>query len=90
MINFLKLDLQKIFDQYLRTTKIPTLQYQIKGKQLKFRWVNCVKGFNMSLKVKTRKTEEWIKPTDQWQTVIIENLDEKFFEPNKNFYILTR
>lgn len=90
MIAFLKLDLQKVFDQYLRTTKIPTLQYQIKGKQLKFRWVNCVKGFNMPLRIRTRKTEEWIKPTDQWQTVTIENLDEKFFEPNKNFYILTR
>lgn len=89
MTTFLKLDLQKVFDQYLRTTTIPTLQYQIKGKQLKFRWVNCVKGFNMPVTVKTGKKEEWIKPLENWQTVTFDNFKSNNFEVNKNFYVLS-
>ena len=63
-------DLSKVFDQYLRTTKIPVLSYQSNGDVISYRWSNCVKGFNMPVKVFIgQKPEQWITPTDEWQTM---------------------
>jgi len=63
-------DLSKVFDQYLRTIKIPVLAYQSNGDILSYRWTNCVKGFNMPVKVFIGdKPEQWITPTDEWQTI---------------------
>jgi aminopeptidase N len=63
-------DLSKIFDQYLRGTKVPILQYQSSGDIISYRWSNCVPGFNMPVKVYVGELpEKWITPTDQWQTM---------------------
>src|SRR5689334_10517529 len=35
-------DLGKIFDQYLRTTKVPVFEYKIDNHHLSYRWSNCV------------------------------------------------
>ncbi len=81
-------DLSKIFDQYLRTVKIPVLEYSIKGDRIYYKWSNCVEGFNMP--VQLEKSGDWLKPTTKWQNVsataeLIEN-----FLVNKNFYITTK
>ena len=74
-------DFSKIFDQYLRTTKIPILEYKTDGAIISFRWSNCVKGFNMPLKVNTGK-EQWIKPSETWKTI-----EGTAFTVDRNFYI---
>lgn len=45
------LDLKPFFDQYLRDIRIPVLEYYIAGSKLKFRWTNCVPGFNMPVRI---------------------------------------
>jgi aminopeptidase N len=50
---YTKLDLSKVFDQYLRTTQIPKLLYRITGNTLHYQWVNCIPGFNMPVKILT-------------------------------------
>jgi aminopeptidase N len=42
---------KKIFDQYLRTTQIPVLEWNVSTdkKTLAFRWTNCVDGFNLPI-----------------------------------------
>jgi aminopeptidase N len=80
-------DLSKIFDQYLRTIKIPVLEYRIKNGQLSYRWVNGVKGFNMPLKITVDKKEQWITPKETWQTLKGKITDRASFTPDKNFYI---
>ena len=42
---------EKIFDQYLRTTQVPVLEYSVSAdkKKLSFRWTNCVDGFNLPI-----------------------------------------
>ena len=40
-------NLKPIFDQYLRTTMIPTLTYTINDDAMTLRWTNVVKGFKM-------------------------------------------
>lgn len=63
-------DFSTIFDQYLRTTQVPVLTYQTNGELLSYRWSNCVKGFNMPVKVYVGGLpEQWIYPTEDWQTM---------------------
>lgn len=44
-------DLQPVFDQYLRTTQIPVLEYKRKKKKLLCRWSNCISGFSMPVEL---------------------------------------
>lgn len=80
-------DLAPIFNQYLRTTKIPELQYRINDKTLSFRWSNCIEGFNMPVKVSLGESSHWIHPTTQWQSYTREGFNGKTFVPDPNFYI---
>lgn len=77
------LNLSNIFDQYLRTIMIPVLEYKISNSQLLYRWINCVPGFNMHVKL-----EDGTKlfPTEKWKTKPMQNIKEEIFV-DKNFYI---
>ena len=92
--SFLKLDLQGIFDQYLRTTKIPLLQYKTDGKKIEYRWSNNVKNLNLPIKISLSKAdniEQWITPTAKWKKLKAEKwYDGKTFSVNKNFYVFTQ
>ena len=80
--------LSKIFDQYLRTVMIPTLEYKVRGYDLTYRWTNVVKGFNMPLKINF-KGERWIIPSEQWQTLKLYPEGNATFSADNNFYINT-
>lgn len=80
------IDLSKIFDQYLRTTKIPELQYKMNGKKLSYRWTNTVDGFNMPLDIPGSKLTLRITPTTSWQEMELPS-DYSISNFNKNFYI---
>lgn len=82
-------DLSKIFDQYLRTTKIPQLEYKIKGDNISYRWTNCVSGFAMP--VKLEGTEVWLKATTQWKSsAMTTDLMRQSISADKNFYITVK
>jgi aminopeptidase N len=84
-------DLSKIFDQYLRTTKIPQLEYRIKGFSFSYRWTNCIKGFKMPVRIFSGGKERWIYPEEKWQTQKMADwFNEKTFSVDDNFYITTR
>jgi aminopeptidase N len=83
------IDLSKVFDQYLRTTQIPVLEYSIKGKDLRFRFTNCIKGFGMPVKVKLGNEEKWIRPQQDW-TIISGSSNIGSFSVDKNFYITAK
>lgn len=83
-------DLSKIFDQYLRTTQIPVLEYKTSKQSISFRWTNCVKGFAMPLKINTGR-ELWITPTTEWQELkMAGGYDGKTFKVDRNFYVKTK
>lgn len=84
-----KINFSKVFDQYLRTTQIPVLEYKIDGSKLRYRYTNCVKGFNLPLKLKLNAAQ-WIRPTEKWKTHNL-NLDgDNSFTVDPNFYIKTK
>lgn len=76
-------DLTSFFDQYLRTIQIPVLEYKIKKNKLEFRYINCVDGFNMPVKINNRF---WIYPTINWQTIVLE-IPLKSISISRNVYL---
>ena len=79
-------DLSKIFDQYLRTTMIPVLEYKFTGDNMYYRWTNCVKGFNMP--VEFDGTDNWLKATSEWKTMAATaDLITNGLKIDRNFYI---
>lgn len=83
------IDFSKVFDQYVRTTLVPVLEYKMKGNTLKFRWANCVAGFNMPLKINFGSVR-WIHPTQQWKSVKMKKGEAAAFSVDRNFYINTK
>ncbi len=84
-------DLSTIFHQYLRSNQIPQLDYKIKGFSFSYRWTNCVKGFNMPVKIVSGGKHRWINVEEKWQTLQMADwFNEKTFSVDKNFYILTK
>lgn len=83
------LKLDKIFDQYLRSTLVPVLEYKFNGNQLSYRWTSTVKGFDMPVKV-TLKTNRFaiISPSTEWKTIDVQpGIDKNNFKADPNFYI---
>ncbi|MGB5821745.1 MAG: M1 family metallopeptidase [Saonia sp.] len=79
-------DLSAFFDQYLRTTQIPLLEYEIEGNTIKYRYTQIVEGFDMPVKI--ADSEQWLFPTKDWKS---EDLKEgpTDFKVDENFYIKT-
>jgi aminopeptidase N len=84
-----KINFSKVFDQYLRTVQIPVLEYKVEGHKLRYRYTNCVKGFNLPLKI-AFKTSQWIKPTEKWKTLDMYPEGDNSFSVDPNFYIKTK
>jgi aminopeptidase N len=84
-----KINFSKVFDQYLRTTQVPVLEYKVEGNKISYRYTNCIKGFNMPLKI-TFKPTQWIKPTENWKTMEFYPEGDKTFSVDENFYVKTK
>ncbi|MBO3098835.1 M1 family metallopeptidase [Gelidibacter pelagius] len=69
------IDLSAFFNQYLRDVRIPTLEYKIKDQQLKYRWINTVKGFEMPIRVAINGKELWLYPKADWSMMNIKGDD---------------
>lgn len=86
-----RLDLAKVFDQYLRTTMIPVLEYKISGETLSYRWANVVPGFDMPVKVTLSPgTFRFIQPIETWLTTPVRLTSGEKFRVDENFYVLSR
>lgn len=80
------IDLSKVFDQYLRNTKIPLLQYKIEGNKASYKWSNVVNNFAMPIRVNINGKEVVLTPNETLQTFT--NREEiKTFEVNRSFYV---
>lgn len=62
------MDLNPFFNQYLRDTRIPKLEYYFENNNLVYHWVNCVSGFNIPVKINLNGVEKWLKPETDWKT----------------------
>ena len=70
-----------VFDQYLRNTQLPTLEFSKNGKTLKYRWTNTVEGFNLPIRIENTT----LNPTKDWQTIKLK--DKKEVKFNDNYFV---
>lgn len=76
------IDFSSVFNQYLRSVKVPVLEYSQNGEELKFRYTNAVKNLKLPVRIDGEQT---INPTEEWQTVKLKSGSPVQF--NKNYYI---
>jgi aminopeptidase N len=84
-------DFSKLFDQYLRNTSIPVLEYKTGKDFISYRFTNCIKGFNVPVKINIGDRDVWIHPTDNWGKLSLkDSYDGKTFTIDPNFYIMSK
>jgi aminopeptidase N len=83
------LDLNPFFNQYLRDTRIPTLEYSFRDNALKYRWSNAVAGFTMPVKVTLNGAEFTLNPKSEWSNFTNSSKIKKV-AINKDFYVLAK
>lgn len=76
------IDFSSVFNQYLRSVKVPVLEYSQNGEELKFRYINTVKNLILPIRIDGEQT---INPTEELQTVKLKSGNPVQF--NKNYYI---
>ncbi|MEI8053652.1 MAG: M1 family metallopeptidase [Bacteroidota bacterium] len=86
-------DFSKIFDQYLRTTNIPVMEYYFRNNQLHYRFTNTVEGFQMPVKytIGNNKKVKLMMVCNKWQSSQESGLISlKDLRINKNIFIETK
>ena len=78
----LKMDLTKIFNQYLREKRPPTLEVVRKKNKILFRWVNCIEGFDMDVIFNNKR----FTCSTNWSTI----KTTKKVVLDKNIYVLKK
>ena len=86
---------KKVFDQYLRTTQIPVLQYYFSQKESKlyYKYGNCIEGFNLPIQVTVDDKLLKIYPNTSWKNIVASKNILKFMqgkEIEKLYYIQTK
>ena len=76
------IDFSKVFDQYLRTTQIPQLQYYYMndGKTFCYKWTNCVAGFNLQLALNNGTNKLRLQPTTKWQKLAVTDVNKPLLD----------
>ncbi len=80
------IDLTEFFNEYLRSTKVPTLEYKIENKLLKYRWTNIVDNFDMPVQVTINDKEQWLFPTSEWKTMSLDS-NKTVLKVDRDFYV---
>lgn len=80
----------KVFDQYLRNTQIPTLEFYVEGKKVFYRWADCVDGFNLPVVLNDKLSSIRITPTNSWQNTTLKGNQKALFNATgieKMYYV---
>ena len=80
-------DLTPVFNQYLRDTRIPTLEYFFKNNQLGYRWANSVANFNLPVKVYLNGTTQILEPNNEWKMLPLGTTEKPTLEVDNNYYV---
>lgn len=81
------MDLAKVFDQYLRNTTVPTLEYFYLDGLLHYRWINCVPEFNMPIDATINGEMIRLSAQTFWKTMEVASENSIAIDPN--YYVST-
>lgn len=79
-------DLSVFFNQYLRATIIPKVEYKIDGNTLCYRYTNIIENFDMPVIALINGKEEWLFPNVNWNKKEFSG-PIKTVEIKKDFYV---
>jgi aminopeptidase N len=83
MSEHIGVDLNTFFNQYLRTIKIPILEYKLSDKGMEYRYQNVVANFYLPIKINVLKQSILIEPEQNWKTLF----GAQKISFNENYYI---
>lgn len=81
---FLGMNLDATFDQYLRDKRLPTLEYYFKAGNLNYRWINAIDSFDMPVDVMVDGKTVRLTPKTRWGRMATTATD---LTVDENFYI---
>ena len=85
---YTKHDFTMMFDQYLKTIKVPELDYFFSNNAFQYKWSSCVDGFNMPVKISfDSQKNQFIYPATHWQKLSVSDTTSKKIIVDRNFYI---
>lgn len=83
-------DLEPVFDQYLRHSDIPVLQFRKENNTIFYRWQADVNDFKMPVDVFVKGKETRLVPTEEWQKLEAKIQDSNEIKLNDlEFYVET-
>ncbi|MEJ6791450.1 MAG: M1 family aminopeptidase, partial [Lacinutrix sp.] len=82
-----RLDLEGFFNQYLRSTKIPVLEYKVFKREITFNWNHVVENFKMPIKILVNDESYIINPSEKEVKSFKTKSDIKSFKVDRNYYI---
>ena len=84
-------DLGTVFDQYLRTTRIPEFDWKVEGGTLSYRWANVVPGFAMPVRVQVPGLgTRVLRATEAWQTLALAAPQPVRVTVDESWYVTAR
>ncbi len=81
------IDLTAFFNQYLRSTAIPTLEYKMDENTITYRYTDIVADFDMPVRIYIGEKEHWLLPSMEWKSEKLPNISQMVVD--KNIYIRT-
>ncbi len=81
------IDLTAFFNQYLRSTKIPMLEYRIEENTITYRYTDVVADFDMPVRIYIGEKEHWLFPAMEWKSEKLPNITQMVVD--NNLYIRT-
>lgn len=87
-------NLMPFFNQYLYKSTLPVFEYQIKRRdedllEIKYRWSNIVKGFEMPVKVTmTKEMYETVTPIRAWQIIDPNYMNPDDFKIQTDYFLM--
>ena len=85
--NYSWTSLTSIFDQYLRSEKIPRLDYKFENDEFFYKWSNVIDGFDMPVKITLDNETSLFFPETKWKSTPIKI---EAIVVDRNFYVETQ
>jgi aminopeptidase N len=82
-------DLSRVFEQYVRRSALPVLEYSVRNGTLSYRWKADVAGFDLPVRVTLGSGRYgWITPeTGVWKTEPVQFTSPRQFQVDESFYV---
>jgi aminopeptidase N len=81
------INFDKVYAQYLMTTRVPNLEWDIQDGILSYRWSNVVPGFDMPVRVHINEgPDALLRPSEDWKQMPVAVSDANF-RVDDRFYV---